>query len=100
MKIEKKLNGNGMTICLQGSLDSMTAPELKEALNEMPDSVESLVFDFKNLDYVTSAGIRVLLKTYYTLAKKGGMKIVNANEEITDILNITGMTELLNTGKA
>ena len=95
MTIEKICNGNDMTLKLEGYLDTGTAPELKQLLNETMDSIDSLTLDFEELEYVSSAGLRVLLTAHTTMEKKGGMKLLHVNEEIMDSLTVTGLAQVL-----
>ena len=96
MTITKKLDGKDMTLELKGYLDTSTSPELKNLLNETMDSIDTLILDFKNLEYVSSAGLRVLLTAHTTMGKKGGMKILHVNEEIMDSFTVTGLVGMLN----
>ena len=80
MKIEKNLDGKDMTLKLEGYLDTTTSPELKQLLSETMDSIDTLTLDFADLEYVSSAGLRVLLTTHTAMAKKGGMKLLHVNE--------------------
>ena len=99
MKIEKTLNGNDMTLKLEGYLDTGTSPELEKMLSETMDSINTLTLDFGDLEYVSSAGLRVLLTAHKTMAKKGGMKLLHVNEEIMDSLVVTGLADFLNVVK-
>jgi anti-sigma B factor antagonist len=96
MTITKTMNGKDMTLKLEGYLDTGTSPELKQLLNETMDSIDSLTLDFADLEYVSSAGLRVLLTAHTTMAKKGGMKILHVNEEIMDSMTVTGLAKVLN----
>ncbi len=96
MTIEKNCNGNDMTLKLEGCLDTGTSPELKQLLIETMDSIDTLTLDFENLEYVSSAGLRVLLTAHNFMSKKGGMKILHVNEEISDSLEVTGLANVLN----
>ena len=100
MKISKTLDGKDLTVSLEGYLDTTSSPELKQALNETMDSIDSLTFDFADLEYVSSAGLRILLTANNAMAKKGGMKIIHVNEEIMDSLTVTGLADVLNVEKA
>ena len=100
MKIKKTLNGKDMTLELEGYLDTTTSPELKKLLGETMDSIDTLTLDFQNLEYVSSAGLRVLLTAHTNMSKKGGMKILHVNEEIMDSLTVTGLADMLNIVKA
>lgn len=99
MKIEKNLDGKNMTLKLEGYLDTTTSPELKQLLSETMDSIDTLTLDFADLEYVSSAGLRVLLTTHTAMAKKGGMKLLHVNEEIMDSLAVTGLSNVLNIEK-
>ena len=100
MEIEKILNGKDLTLCLDGYLDTTTSPDLMRLLDETMDSIDTLTFDFTKLEYVSSAGLRVLLTAQKAMSEKGGMKILHVNEEIMDALNLTGLTKILNAHKA
>jgi len=100
MKIKKTLNGKDMALELEGYLDTTTSPELKKLLGETMDSIDTLTLDFQNLEYVSSAGLRVLLTAHTNMSKKGGMKILHVNEEIMDSLTVTGLADMLNIVKA
>ena len=99
MTIEKTLSGNNMTLKLEGYLDTVTSPELKQVLSETMDSIDTLTLDFADLEYVSSAGLRVLLTAHTVMAKKGGMKLLHVNEEIMDSLAVTGLSNVLNIEK-
>lgn len=88
-----------MTLKLEGYLDTGTAPELEKMLSETMDSINTLTLDFGDLEYVSSAGLRVLLTAHTTMAKKGGMKLLHVNEEIMDSLVVTGLANFLNVVK-
>ena len=88
-----------MTLKLEGYLDTGTSPELKKMLSETMDSINTLTLDFGDLEYVSSAGLRVLLTAHTTMAKKGGMKLLHVNEEIMDSLVVTGLANVLNVVK-
>ena len=95
MTIEKKVNGNALEIALEGRLDTMTAPELEAELNKTLGGVDSLVFDFAKLNYISSAGLRVLLSAHKALSAKGGMKLRNVNEVVQDVFDVTGFSDIL-----
>ena len=95
MKITKNLNGNKLEIALEGRLDTMTAPDLENELKTSLDGAESLVLDFGKLDYISSAGLRVLLSAHKTMSKKGGMKLKNVNEIVSEVLDVTGFADIL-----
>ena len=99
MKITQELNGKDLTLSLDGYLDTGTSPELKQVLNETMDSIDSLAIDCENLEYISSAGLRVLLTAHMTMSTKGEMKLLHVNEEVMDTLKITGLADVLNVVK-
>ena len=95
MTITKNLNGNALEIALEGRLDTMTAPELEAELNNSLGSAESLTLDFSKLDYISSAGLRVLLSAHKVMLSKGGMKVKNVNEIVREVFDVTGFADIL-----
>ena len=95
MKIDKNLNGTQLTIALEGRLDTTTAPDLEKALNESLNSATELTLDFTKLDYISSAGLRVLLSAHKTMSKKGGMKVTHVNEIVNEVFDVTGFADIL-----
>ncbi len=95
MTIEKKVNGSELSVTLTGRLDTTTAPELEAALKESLDGVENLILDFTGLEYLSSAGLRVLLAAQKTMNKQGSMVIRNVNDTIQEVFEITGFADIL-----
>ena len=95
MKIEKKLNEKALVIELEGRLDTTTAPQLEAELKNSLDGVTELVFDLGALEYISSAGLRVLLSAYKTMRGQGSMKITNANELVKEVFEVTGFSDFL-----
>lgn len=95
MTIEKTLNGTELTINLIGRLDTTTAPQLEAELKHSVSGVEKLVMDFTKLEYLSSAGLRVLLAAQKVMNKQGEMIIRNVNETIADIFEVTGFVDIL-----
>ena len=95
MTIQQTKNGNALTIALEGRLDTMTAPELEAALTDALVGVEELTFDLEKLEYISSAGLRVLLSAQKTMHRQGSMKVKNANEIIMEIFDVTGFADIL-----
>jgi len=95
MTINKTLNQNALTIALEGRLDTVTAPELEKALQESLDGVDSLTLDFSKLDYISSAGLRVLLSAHKQMSGKGGMKVTHVNEVVQEVFEVTGFSDIL-----
>ena len=96
MNVNKKQNGSELLIEVQGGIDSTTAPEFNEILNSSLSGITSLIIDFKGVDYISSAGLRVLLVTYKTMSNQGNMVIRNANSNVMDIFTMTGFVNILN----
>ncbi|MBQ1459069.1 MAG: STAS domain-containing protein [Butyrivibrio sp.] len=95
MVINKTRNGDELTVAVEGRLDTTTAPELDDMLKEELGDVKKLSFDFAKLEYISSAGLRVLLISQKAMNKQGSMVIKNVNEEINEIFEVTGFTDIL-----
>lgn len=95
MDISRKQEGTVLEIALQGRLDTMTAPELEAELNKSLKDADSLVLDFSKLEYISSAGLRVLLTAHKAMSAKGGMKVTNVNEIVREVFEVTGFADIL-----
>ena len=95
MTINKTRNGDQLVIALEGRLDTTTAPELEGELKSSVDGIKRLEFDFSSLEYISSAGLRVLLAAQKVMAKQGQMKLLNVNEIIMEIFEVTGFSDIL-----
>ena len=95
MTIEKNLNGAELIVKVVGRLDTTTAPELETSLKESFEGLEKLVLDFGELDYLSSAGLRVLLQAQKAMNKQGEMVVRNVNETISEIFEVTGFADVL-----
>ena len=95
MNITKTQNGTRLTISLESRLDTTTAPELEQALKGGMDAANTLTLDFSKLDYISSAGLRVLLSAHKVMSKKGGMKVTNVNEMVMEVFDVTGFADIL-----
>ena len=95
MTINKTINGSELTVALEGRLDTTTAPQLEEELKASLDGVTALTLDLGQLDYISSAGLRVLLSAEKTMKKQGGMKLINVGEAIMEIFEVTGFSDIL-----
>ena len=95
MTIEKNLNGTELTIAITGRLDTTTAPQLEAEFKQSITGVEKLVLDFATLEYLSSAGLRVLLAAQKVMNKQGEMIIKNVNETINEIFEVTGFIDIL-----
>lgn len=99
MNIKKTIKGKKMIIAFDGKLDTNTAPQLEAAIREGEDSITVLEFDFANLQYMSSAGLRVLLSAQKIMNNQGEMIIRNVSGEIMDIFDITGFIDIFNIKK-
>ena len=95
MTIDKQINGSELTLSLTGRLDTTTAPELETVIKENIGGVTNLVMDFAGLEYLSSAGLRVILSAQKTMNKQGEMVIRNVNETINEVFEITGFIDIL-----
>ena len=95
MTIKKTQNGDTLTIALEGRLDTTTAPELEKELQGSLDGATELTLDFSKLDYISSAGLRVLLAAHKSMLSKGGMKVTHLNEIVQEVFEVTGFSDIL-----
>jgi anti-sigma B factor antagonist len=95
MTIEIKKNADELVLEITGRLDTITAPALDKTINENLGEIKCLILDFNNLEYISSAGLRVLLSTQKKLKQKGTMKIKNVREEVMEVFEITGFVDIL-----
>lgn len=100
MKIEKNQINDQFTLSISGRLDTSTAPQLDAVITDEIKGTEKLVVDCGALEYVSSAGLRVLLKAHKKLAGAGSMKLTGVNETIMEVFEITGFTDILNIEQA
>ena len=94
MKIEKNLNGSEAVLAMEGRLDTTTAPELEAEIKSLT-GIETLILDMKGLEYLSSAGLRVLLAAQKTMNTQGKMIVKNVNETIMEVFEITGFADIL-----
>lgn len=94
MQIHKTLNDKSLTIALEGRLDTTSAPQLEAEVKQLGDIAE-LVFDFTALDYLSSAGLRVLLAAQKLMNKQGKMVVRHVNETIQEVFEVTGFADIL-----
>lgn len=95
MTITKTQNADCTVLALEGRLDTTTAPQLEEEVKAITPDVTSLVLDFAALEYISSAGLRILLSAQKTMNKQGEMKIKNVCEDIMEVFDITGFSDIL-----
>ena len=95
MTIEKILNGTAATLVVAGRLDTQTAPELEKELDAIFAGLKELTFDMNGLEYVSSAGLRVILKAQKVMNTKGSMKLIGVSDSIMEVFDITGFLDIL-----
>ncbi|MBQ1318584.1 MAG: STAS domain-containing protein [Solobacterium sp.] len=95
LKINKTADAGKVNISLEGRLDTVTSPELDAELKEILEGTTELTLDFAGLEYVSSAGLRVLLAAQKTMMNQGTLKIVNVNDVVMEIFEVTGFTDIL-----
>ena len=95
MTIQKEANGDKLVLTLEGRLDTTTAPQLESVFKESLAGVAELVFDLKDLEYISSAGLRVLLAAQKAMNRQGTMVVRNAGEAIKEIFDVTGFCDIL-----
>lgn len=95
LNINKTMENQSAVVSLEGRLDTVTAPELEKALQEIMPELTELTLDFAALDYISSAGLRVLLSAQKVMNKQGEMTLTNVNEAVMEIFEVTGFTDIL-----
>jgi len=95
LNITQATENGKATFALEGRLDTITAPDLEKKLKDALDGVSQLTLDFEKLNYISSAGLRVLLSTQKTMNRQGEMKLIHVNETILEIFEVTGFSDIL-----
>ena len=88
-------NGSALELALEGRLDTVTAPDLEKALTPIPEGVNTLVYDFSKLEYISSAGLRVVLRAHRGLPMGGKTKVLNCNPVVKEVFSVTGFSDLV-----
>ena len=96
MTINKTRSGNSLTVAIEGRLDTTTAPQLEAELKASLDGITELTMDLSTLEYISSAGLRVLLSAQKIMNKQGEMKVAGANETVKEVFEVTGFSDILN----
>lgn len=94
MNISKDLNETKLTLTIDGRIDTTSAPQLEAEIDAITDITE-LVLDFSGVEYISSAGLRVILKAQKLMNSKGKMKLINVNDDVMDVFDITGFLDIL-----
>ena len=95
LNINVKSEGEKLTVKLEGRLDTTTSPELESELDMNLDGIKELVFDFNGLEYLSSAGLRVLLNAQKTMNQQGEMKVTGVSDAVKEIFDVTGFSDIL-----
>ena len=95
LNITKKTEDATLTVALEGRLDTTTAPQLESELKDAIPGITRLVMDFEKLEYISSAGLRVLLSAQKIMNKQGEMKLIHVNDTISEIFEVTGFSDIL-----
>lgn len=95
MIISQKTDGDKLIISLDGRLDTLTAPDLEKEVQKSLNGVGELIFDFEKLEYISSAGLRVLLAIERMMSDQGTMKVINANEIVREVFEVTGFRDII-----
>ena len=95
MKVDKKTNGKKLTVAIEGRVDTTTAPELEKEIKGSIENISDLVLDFEKVEYISSAGLRVLLSTQKIMNRQGEMSLINVSSDIMEILDVTGFSDIL-----
>ena len=96
MTINKTQNGTTMTVAIEGRLDTTTAPQLEAELKDSLDGITALTMDLSAMEYISSAGLRVLLSAQKIMNKQGEMKVTGVNETVMEVFEVTGFSDILN----
>ncbi len=95
MTIKTDSDNGTLTVAINGRLDTATSPDLEKELNEKLEGVTSLIFDLGELTYTSSSGLRVFLKAQKTMNAQGSMKIINTTEDVKEIFDVTGFSDIM-----
>ena len=95
MTVEKITNGDSLTLKVDGRVDTTNAKEFEEIITNSLDGVKELIMDFDSLEYISSAGLRVMLMAIKKMKKQGSMAVTNANEMVKEIFEVTGFSDLV-----
>ena len=96
MNITVDKNGENLTICVEGRIDANTSNEFMNKINENLEGAKNVVIDFDKVEYISSAGLRVLLSTEKTMKGQGKLTLIHVNDVVMEVLNITGFVDILN----
>ena len=95
MKVDKAVSGNKLDLAVTGRIDTTTAPQLEEEIRDSLDGIEELVMDFSGVEYISSAGLRVLLSCQKTMNTQGSMALTGVRDSVMEIFEVTGFSDIL-----
>lgn len=95
MNLTKTKKGTTVIISINGRIDTNTAMEFGEQVNDALDNIENLILDFSNVEYISSLGLRAILELQKRMASQGTMKVLNPNSSVMDVFNMTGFSKIL-----
>ncbi len=95
MTINKLFEGESLTLTLSGRLDTNSSPALEAELKQSVGGVKELIFDFSGVEYISSAGLRVLLAAQKVMNRQGSMKLIGVNDDVMEVFEITGFSDIL-----
>lgn len=95
LNISKESNATSLVVTLEGRLDTTTAPDLEKELKDSLEDVTELIMDFEKLEYISSAGLRVLLSSQKIMSRQGEMKLIHVSDTIMEIFEVTGFADIL-----
>lgn len=95
LNIQKTIQDGKAVLALSGRLDTTTAPELEQEVKATLDGADALTLDLEGLEYISSAGLRVVLTAQKVMAKRNGMKVIHVNETVMDVFEVTGFSDIL-----
>ena len=95
MTITKNLNDGTLNVAVEGRLDTLTCEELDSSLKESMPKADKVILDFAKLDYISSAGLRVVLQAHKAMSGKGGLSLINLNDIVKEVFEVTGFTDIL-----
>lgn len=99
MNLKRTTENGVLTVTVSGRIDTSTAPDFEQGVKPYLEGVTELILDFAEVNYVSSAGLRALLSMHKIMMKQGSMKLINVNEEVCDVFEVTGFDEILTYNK-
>ncbi len=95
MNLKRKTTNSSMIVAISGRIDTATAPDFEQGIKPYLEGISELILDFQDVNYISSAGLRALLSLQKIMMAKGEMKLINVNEAVCDVFEVTGFDEIL-----